>query len=191
MLQRIQTIYYALAVICLLVLTLGLDVYTYDGAISDSFELTAHYNSYGVQVEGTARENLVPEKAEALKEYLQLEEGSSLASFSTSTVSFPFYIISILILLLTLGAMVSFKNYKRQIRMGRMAFFFALVSLIATVVLFYLSGEGMETLVGEEGVVKNIGFAFYALALSVAFIFLGNIGVRRDQKLISSLDRLR
>ncbi|SFT47291.1 protein of unknown function [Lishizhenia tianjinensis] len=191
MLQRIQTIYYALAVICLLVLTLGLDVYTFTGDVSDSFELTAHYNTYGVQVNGTSSENLAPEKLEALTKYLNKEEGSILTSYSTSTVSFPFYILSILFLLLTLGAMLSFKNYKRQIRLGRMAFFFTLLALITTVVMFYLSGSNLEALVGEEGMTKNIGFAFYALVLSVAFIFLGNIGVRRDQKLISSLDRLR
>lgn len=191
MLQRIQTIYYALAVICLLVLTLGLDVYTFKGNVSDSFELTSHFNSYGIQVEGTASENLSPENSVALKNYLNKEETDVLSSFSTSILSFPFYILSILLLVLTLGAIVSFKNYKRQISLGRMAFFLALLTLIGTLVSFYLSGGELISLVGEEGVTKNIGFAFYALVLSVAFIFLGNIGVRRDQKLISSLDRLR
>lgn len=191
MLQRIQTIYYAIAVICLLLLTLGMDVFTFKGVEQDSYSITAHYNSYGVQVEGTSSENLSPEKLSQLQEYLGGDKGELASSFSKSILNLPLYIVSILVLLLALGAIFSFKNYKRQIRLGRMAFFFALLSLLTTAIFFYIAGGKLEDLVGEEGLTKNIGFAFYALALSVAFLFLGNIGVRRDQKLISSLDRLR
>lgn len=191
MLQRIQTVYYALAVVCLLVLTLGTDVYTFKGNVEESFELTAHYNSYGMQVNGTASENLTTENSTALSTYLNKEEGANISTFNTPVCSFPYYLISVVLLLLALGAILSFKNYKRQIRLGRIAFFFSVLTLISVVILFYFSGSDLKSLLGEKEIDKNIGLGFYALVLSVAFLFLGNIGVKRDQKLISSLDRLR
>jgi hypothetical protein len=92
-----------------------------------------------------------------------------------------------LAVVLQIVAILSFKDLKRQGLLVRIAGLLNLL-LIGTIIAFYFMHPNP---VENEATTVQIGNGFYLISLSLIGIFLANNGIKRDKKLIDSLNRLR
>jgi len=158
MIQRIQSLYLAIMMILLAIVTIGTTFFSFVNA-SSKFEFT----SMGI-IERNIESNT----------YI-------------STISFPLFIGLIALILLGFLTLMSYKNLNRQFKLGRMVFGLYFVLLIS---LFVLSIYGSK-LVTEETTARKMGLGFLLVVIGFPFSFLANTGIKRDKKLLESLNRLR
>jgi len=97
----------------------------------------------------------------------------------------PLLGVIVLIILLSVLAIFSFKNRKRQINLTKIAMALTLI-LLAGYFLGYIGI--LERAVGN---VPEYKFASFMPILVFVFLFLANRGIQKDEKLIKSMDRLR
>lgn len=104
-------------------------------------------------------------------------------------VDFKVYFAQMLVVaILLIWAIFSFKNRKRQITLS----WFALVLHVSTAAYIgtMAYGESLScTMCQKTSFVPQIGF--YLFTAASIFIFLGNRSVHKDKKLVDSLNRLR
>lgn len=104
-------------------------------------------------------------------------------------VDFKVYFAQMIVIaLLLIWAIFSFKNRKRQITLSWFAFVLN-ISTAAYIGTMAYGDASSCTQCLKTSAVPSIGFYFF-LAASI-FILLGNRSVRKDKKLVDSLDRLR
>tara|TARA_B100000508_G_scaffold141091_1_gene146325 strand:- start:59616 stop:60191 length:576 start_codon:yes stop_codon:yes gene_type:complete len=191
MIQRVQNLYLFLALVALIIVTIGTDVFVTTIVKKESFELTTHANVYGVQRDISVSSDLEQKDAEFIKRSIEKVEVPSEDLNQIPTLYFPFYSIGILLSMLAAMTILSYKKLKRQIKLGRVLFVFNFLSFGTILVLYYLLKQETSEL-GEAYIVSNqLGFGFYCIVIATAFSFLANIGIRRDIKLIQSIDRIR
>lgn len=102
------------------------------------------------------------------------------------TTNYPIYISTICLILLAFITMMSFKSLDRQFKLGRTLFGLYFVFLIALIIFSFIG----DTMIEEE-VKREMGLGFFLFASGFPFTFLANTGIKRDKKLLNSLDRLR
>lgn len=191
MIQRIQTLYYGIAAICLIAITLGVNVFSYQISEDNSAHLNLDFSSYGVSGSADFFEvDLNQPKYDDLRSIAKLENGVAKYDYKV-LVYFPFYALTIALSLMVLAAIFMFKKMPLQVRTGRAAFFFTFLLFVFVVVMYYAGGTQFTEVIPDSQSTKTLGLGFYLLCISIAFLFLGNLGVRRDIKLVKSLDRLR
>jgi hypothetical protein len=190
MIQRIQTIYLLLAAIALVVLTLGVNVYSYSIQKEGAANFETNVNSYGIQIDGELDDAISEEDQEALRNFLKLKDRSKrLVGHQFS--SFPYYIFSLFLTMLVLGIIFLYKKQASQLRLGRLAFVISLSLFVLTLILYYsMKSQFMGLLDGAE-VKSYLGLGFYMILAATAFLFLANIGIKRDISLLKSIDRIR
>lgn len=152
MVQRIQTIYLLLAIICL-GLTFAFPFATY---LVDGNEIV--FNAYGVEA-----------------------NDKGVATF------FPYYISVALAMGLAVFSLLQYKKRKLQLKVGR----FNYLLIILTIVLIFIEASIVEGKfeLDQNHIAYGIGIYFPVAALP--FIFLANRGIKKDEALVKSLDRLR
>lgn len=106
---------------------------------------------------------------------------------ATDTQFMPMLVGTIALALLCFVCLMSFKNLNRQFKLGRMIFFLYFVSLVGIILLSFL-GDG---LIDETTTKRELGIGFYLFIAGFPFTFLANVGIKRDKRLLDSLDRLR
>lgn len=158
MIQRIQTVYLAVAIILLTIVTLGTTLFSF---VNETTRYS--FNSYGIMKYNLSTNNLVSQQ------------------------SFPFYLGTIALILLCFITLMSYKNLERQFKLGRTVFFLYFVMLMSVVLLSVL-GDGM---LEAETTGREMGLGFFLFVVGFPFTFLANTGIKRDKKLLDSLDRLR
>jgi hypothetical protein len=166
MLQRIQTVYLLLAFICM-VLLLVFPIFTVEVSFENSLEiLTAEFGQRG------------------------------LVSAAFPDGNFPFYIPLIALALFTLGSIFMYKNRKRQLLLSRLNLLLHIL-LVVAVYAFYYFGAGLivdhyKDLGQEEvKVVFYMATGLFLLLPTIPFLILAIRGIKRDENLVKSLDRLR
>ncbi len=190
MIQRVQTLYLFVAIAALITLTLGIEVYSYAIFKEQTAHLDVNVNSYGIQVDGTIEANVLSDDRASLQTFLNTQEELSEVK-GVAYNKFPFFSITLFLTMLTIATLLTFKKLPTQLRLGRMAFFFSLLGTIFTIVFYYvLKSEYSEVLENAE-VKSYLGVGFFCLITATAFIFLANIGIKRDLDLIKSIDRIR
>lgn len=159
MIQRIQTVY-----LILVILFLGGTLFS-----SEIFSFLSEDARYIVSAYGISEYN---------------KEGTE---FISSAVTMPFYIGFIAMILIAFITIMSYKNLKRQFKLGRTLFGLYFVMLVS-IVLFNVFGNKM---LSAEILSKELGLGFFLFVAGFPFTFLANTGIKRDKALLSSLDRLR
>lgn len=101
--------------------------------------------------------------------------------------SMPIVIGLIALALLCFICIMSFKNLPRQFKLGRTIFFLYFLGLVGIIILSSL-GDGM---IDEANTKRELGIGFYLFILGFPFTFLANVGIKKDKRLLDSLDRLR
>jgi hypothetical protein len=88
--------------------------------------------------------------------------------------------------LLGLTAIFLFKNRELQIKLS---YFLIIVTLLLPLVAFLLIyNEGTAMI---EGAVIDDGAGIYVAGINIVFAFLASYFIKKDQKLVESMDRLR
>lgn len=94
-----------------------------------------------------------------------------------------------LLAVLVVFMITRFNNRRLQIRLGNLIYFFAL----ALTVVMYLNmssiRDAIEAQYAKVEVVYTLGS--YLPVIAIAFLILANRSIRKDEKLIKSLDRIR
>ncbi|MEX1191844.1 MAG: DUF4293 family protein [Brumimicrobium sp.] len=190
MIQRVQSFYLLLTLIALVFLTLGEQVFESKVVKPDTFILNSHANVFGIQRDINVIGDLEASDEEVLKQALDKVEVPENTN-EIPTFYFPFYSITILLSMLTVVVFMSYKNLKRQLKFGRMLFVFNFLVFVVTVVIYYIFKSNVDEFASVYTVNTTLGFGFYCIAIATAFSFLANIGIRRDLRLIQSIDRIR
>jgi hypothetical protein len=157
MIQRIQSLYWLGAAICLTFLNFGVSMLNFNGK-------DFHYEFY-------------------LFGWKKLDASNKIIGGN----DMYFYIATILIFAFIVQAIFSFKSLKRQMKLANV-----IIYLHALVVLFLVSLFAFgKQMFGLEYETTEVSFGFYALFLSLIFSFLATQGVKKDKKLLDSVDRIR
>lgn len=166
MLQRIQTIYLALAFICMALL-LFFPIFTIELTAPDAdFVATAEFGKDGL----VGPDGIVG--------------------------NVPFSYLFIGLALLTFASILMYKKRPRQLLFCRLNLILHIV-LVLGIYGFYYFGESfvldglLNSAAEDVSVVFYMATGFFLLIPTIAFILLAIRGIKRDEKLINSLDRLR
>ena len=98
--------------------------------------------------------------------------------------NYPYFIGYLLTISLSIFTLLKYKNRNSQLSLGKANYFVLLI----TIIYMFLSVTISEEIVSED---PTYGVGLYLLVSAIPFIFLANRGVKNDEKLIKSLDRLR
>jgi len=99
----------------------------------------------------------------------------------------PFFLSVISFILFIFITLMAYKNLNRQFKLARGIFFIYLLLLIA-VIIYAVIGGGTLT---NEPTKRELGIGFLLFILGFPFSFLAQLGIKRDKKLLDSLNRLR
>lgn len=113
---------------------------------------------------------------------------SSLNNVQTKESSFlVLTIAAVLLALIPIGIIFLFRNRKLQLKLILLEVI--LICLFA--VWMWVSASGIWDMNNEDIKVSNIGVGYFLLPVSVLFLSFAIRGIRTDEKLIKSADRLR
>lgn len=190
MIQRVQTVYLLIAAVALVILTMGVTVYSYSIHKENSAQFETTVSSYGIQIDGEVLDGISEEDQESLRNFLKLKERSKrLVGYQFS--SFPYYIFSLFLAMLVIGIIFLYKKPESQLKLGRLAFVMCIILFGLTLILYYSMKSQFMGLIDGAEVKSYLGFGFYLILIATAFIFLANIGIKRDINLVKSIDRIR
>jgi uncharacterized membrane protein len=169
MIQRIQSIYLVLAFTCV-VLAIFFPLFSIEIA-TDTVKYTADFGAQGLIAEGTVGEKL-------------------------ETTQMPLYAVFIGLGLITLAALFLYKNRKRQVWVVRISLILHLLVSVGIYSFYYIGRSfiagSIELPEGETATVKLSTMAgFYFLLATLPLLLLAIRGIKSDEKLVKSLDRLR
>ena len=156
MIQRVQTIYLFLAIICLGSTCLGFEFFRFVQS-NEAFS----FSVFGI---------------ESLKE-----------ASSSMFKSIPIYLSVIGLCLFLFMTLMSYKNLKRQLKWARSCTFLYAVFVLASIVFYYAGGG----ILAEGEYLRELGLGYALLIAGFPFCFLAQLGIKKDKKLLDSLDRLR
>lgn len=164
MLQRVQTIYLILAFTCS-VLLLFLPIYSLS-ITSDGGEPinSSTVGAYGIQGE--------------------------------TTQAIPLYLIFVSGAMLSILAIFLYKNRKKQLLVCRLNLLFQIFVAISFIFVSFFGFDYIAGKYEELGFLINdltldYGVGYFILFLGIPFLILAIRGIRRDEALLKSLDRLR
>jgi len=166
MIQRAQTIYLLLAFICMALL-LAFPIFSIEvSAASIDFKIDAFFGKDGVVGEGL------------------------------TTGKFPLYFVFIGLALLSFGTILLYKKRPRQLLFCRLNFILHLLLVIGVYTFYYFGSSIVERAIanttGEEVEIRFfMEVGFFLLIPTIAFLWLAIRGIRRDENLVKSLERLR
>jgi peptidoglycan/LPS O-acetylase OafA/YrhL len=110
---------------------------------------------------------------------------SSAATLEEISSWIPYYLVIGLSLGLMLFSISQYKNRKRQLNLGKINY----LLLLLIIVLLFLDAES----IGEKLKIERIeyGLGMYLPVIALAFTFLANRSIKKDEDLVKSVDRLR
>lgn len=177
MIQRIQTVYYAVAVLL--------------AAIPLTFPM--------IDLAGLSE--AVAANAPAGETSSSLSAMLPAAKTGTVVISDGFWltvatIATCSLLILLIITIVTFKWLRRQAFFGKITFWVYAGLIGYYLLLSYVIKLKVQVVDGAEVTWEGkmsvpLTFWFYVFAVGVVFVLLGNMGVRKDRRLLDSLNRLR
>jgi glucan phosphoethanolaminetransferase (alkaline phosphatase superfamily) len=99
----------------------------------------------------------------------------------------PMMVGTIALALLCFICIMAFKNLKRQFKLGRTIFLLYFVSVVGVLLLSFFG----DNLIDEGEMKRELGLGFYLFIAGFPFTFLANTGIKRDKRLLDSIDRIR
>lgn len=99
----------------------------------------------------------------------------------------PVLIILIAVMLTGMISIFLFKNRKLQIRICSLN----LLLLTALLAAIFLYSDKAETAIEQEGTITSFGFGTVVPIIALIFTFLAIRGIKKDEELVRSADRIR
>ena len=109
------------------------------------------------------------------------------SGMASSHKMMPMMVGTIALALLCFVCIMSYKNLNRQYKLGRLIFFLYFLGVVG-VILFSAFGHNM---IDEVDTKREMGIGFFLFIVGFPFTFLANVGIKKDKRLLDSLDRLR
>lgn len=156
MIQRIQTIYLLVSLICVSVFTFGSNLFYFIGTKIYVF------NAFGIFDKEPTADSIVH-------------------------AHHPLYLLTAVIATLLFAAIFSFKNLKLQGKLLLFAGGIYCAFLVGIITYFFIHSNPIKA---EETNIQ-VASGFYILCFGLISLILANNGIKRDKKLIDSLNRLR
>lgn len=97
-------------------------------------------------------------------------------------LSFPIMITIGISLLLSIGTILLFKNRKLQLKINMINMFMSIANIAIVLIFVYSLKEENEFI---------YGLGIFMLVIHLVFCMMAHRGIKNDEKLIRSLDRLR
>jgi len=160
MIQRVQTIYFAIAALILIYFSTGASILGFQGN-----DLT--YVLQSNQLIGSTQGN-----------------AGALVS------SQYFFVGSIIAALWTIFVIISYRNLTKQLSFARVGSFIYLAFIAVIALTHFIASSLAEDLTVTEHPV-SYKFGFYLLILGYVSYLLGMRGIKKDKKLVDSVDRIR
>ena len=104
---------------------------------------------------------------------------------------YPFYSGYLVAVAFGILMLVNFKKRQKQLRYGTLSYFFVLITIVYMFLEVSSTQEILLSDVSNSLQSINYSYSMYLLVACLPFIFLANRAIKKDQKLVSSLDRLR
>jgi len=163
MLQRIQTIYLLIATV-ISVLLLIMPIY-YVNLIGDD-TISGIFGAYGLQSEASENINL------------------------------PLYLVFILMAMLSIIAIFSFKKRSKQLLFCRLNLLLQILVGLGFLAFSFFGKDMLKDKFVELGypidsIEFSFGLGYFLLFMGIPFIILAINGIKRDENLLKSLERLR
>ena len=190
MLQRIQTIY-------IIIFAILLFTSPFFAFIQFDVKHTVVQNDLNVNIDS---DNVNSDLNEYEKLYVELKQMSFLPTglkgdkiILPSDYTFPKYIILgyLVAVSFSILMLVNFKNRSKQLRFGKLLYLIVFLTMSYMIVESY----NMKLVLGDQENVEILNqvyhVGFYMLISSIPFLFLANRGIKKDDDLVKSLDRLR
>jgi len=96
-------------------------------------------------------------------------------------------IVTILLIILPIYTIFQYKNRKRQI----LLIFIEIFLIVLFGILLFFSAHSTLSLISQPFGAENIGVGFFLLPVAIILLAMAIGGIRKDEKLIKSADRLR
>lgn len=157
MIQRIQSVFLAAAIILLLIVTLGATLFNFQGQGDTHFALTM----FGVK--------------------------SVMAGVTSPVREIPFYFAGVVLIILCLFTLITFKNLKLQLALARFTAFAYFIVLVFAGFAWFLGTYFTD----DKSVSASPGLGIYLLIAGFPLVLLAIRGINKDKKLIDSVNRLR
>ena len=198
MLQRVQTIYLILCIICLGIATSSnIGIYSFN---EEEVDFSAIVDTKGVQFE--LQIGGETKTYEDIQHELEIGRKNHLINPKTIEVlkeggrEYPLYIPYITIICLIIWVIISYKNLKRQLFFARLNTLFSFLLFLGVVIGFNMGKTIGIKMMGMEGVedieiATGMGIGFFFSIAAFPFALLAQIAIKRDLKLIQSIDRIR
>ncbi|MCB9197955.1 MAG: DUF4293 domain-containing protein [Flavobacteriales bacterium] len=104
-----------------------------------------------------------------------------------ASVWFPYYIVISLMIALSIFSITQYKNRKRQLNLGKINYLLILI----IVVMLFVDASSVATKLGIEETAIRYQVGMYLPVAAFAFTFLANRGIKKDEELVKSVERLR
>lgn len=101
--------------------------------------------------------------------------------------SIPFYFVSLALIVLAFFSMILYKNLKRQLTLVRLTTLLYFIAMVALGFIYFLG----KYFTGEEVLQTSYSFGFYLFIAGFILLLLASAGIKKDKKLIESVDRIR
>jgi LPXTG-motif cell wall-anchored protein len=187
MIQRVQSIYLLLAFTCVVLLILFplFSMTAVSNALEDEVSVSAEFGAYGL-VFSTEIDSM----AQSTTQY----HAFGMLADNPQSGKMSVYLLYISMSLLTLAALLLYKKRKRQLLFARLSFIIHLLVLVGIFAFYYLGTRMIKTELPATADL-TITFAlepgFYLMLASIPFLYLAIRGIKNDENLVKSLDRLR
>ena len=179
MIQRIQTLWLVLAAVCM-ALCYAMPVAEYEYELGSGQKVTARLDLVG-------RDN-----PEMMQQLANMEPEVAYSQRVTGMPTWPMVALSIACIALAVACVLLYHNRVLQMRMAAVGFLFSVVYVF--IVFFWAVDHYKELLAphmagAEPSITWHVGS--YAPIAAMAFFFLAQRAIRRDEARVRAADRLR
>ncbi|MBK9592715.1 MAG: DUF4293 domain-containing protein [Crocinitomicaceae bacterium] len=186
MIQRVQTIYLVLAFLCVALL-LQFPLFSVTAVSEGEYaaEVSADFGAHGLIF--TSQVN------SAQDSLIQYTVFSSVAD-NPKTAEFPVYLLYITLALFTAAAILLYKKRKRQLLFARLSLVLHILVVIALYAFYHFGTAAIKKTLPETAeltITFGLEIGFYLMLASIPFLILAIRGIKSDENLVKSLDRLR
>ncbi|MDX1351093.1 MAG: DUF4293 domain-containing protein [Putridiphycobacter sp.] len=113
-----------------------------------------------------------------------------------ASASIPLFIIFVLTAMLSILAIFLYKNRRKQLLVCRLNLLFQILVAISFLLVYFFGPNYISTKYTDAGLIgtevkMTVGLGYYILFLGIPFLLLAIRGIRADEDLLKSLDRLR
>lgn len=188
MIQRVQSIYLFIVAGILVFLSLGIVICSTNTIKKNQFRVIKTVNTQGIFAKVLPFSSIDTKNTAQLETIYGAPISKEKEAVNISVFIFPFYIITGILALLSLFTIFCYKRLKLQYKLSKLIFLGSILLIISGVVSYYFLT--MNEIIGAYRII-SFDIGSYCLVGILIFSYLAQKGIKKDLKLIQSVDRIR